>query len=340
MLKVRLIPYRPELGKIYARQTRHGLLESLDHKYKFFVNEEVDDPDFVVVQGKGLRSEQTFHVAPQNTIMLTTEPRSVLVYPQKYLRQFGMVCTCQHPTKHPNVDYRYAILPWFVGFKENVDGCVSTIDYDQLKQSALPRKTKLLSVITSNKAFTKGHIDRIRFVERLKEHFGGSVDIFGRGFADFEDKWDVLAPYQYHIAIENSSQDYYWTEKISDCFLAGAYPFYHGCTNIDDYFPKGSLTRIDISQPDKAIDIIQGVVSRGLDEHNRQALLEAKRLVLDEYNMFEVVARLCDRLDPGAARQQVTLMPCHSGSDWRNLWNYTVKHNYYKMKMRLMGSKL
>ncbi len=340
MIKVRLISYRPELGAIYHRQTKGHRMVSLDGRYRFFVDEDIADPDIVVVQGKGLRQTKMFHVAPQNTIVLATEPSSVLVYPRRYLRQFGMVCTCQEGTRHPDVRYGPAVLPWFVGFTETDGKCAYTLDYDQLKAVPAPPKKKLISVITSNKAFTRGHLERIRFVEALKAHFGDRLDIFGRGFRTFDDKWDVLAPYRYHIALENSSQRYYWTEKISDSFLAETYPFYYGCTHLEDYFPKEAFTPIDIHDAPRAIATIEAALAEDRGAKAAAALAEAKRLVLDKYNLFEYVAGLCDRLDPNAPRSEVTLRPCHSSRDWRNLYHYTIGHNLFKLKMKLSGSKL
>lgn len=334
MYKVRFIPYRPELGAIYHRQTVGHRLISRDGRYQFFVDEDVRDPDFLVVQGKGLREAATYHVAPENTIFMATEPRSVLVYPQKYLRQFGQVCTCQEHTRHPHVHYGPAILPWFVGYTEKEGVCQYTLDRDALESTPAPRKEKLMSVITSNKAFTRGHIDRIRFVAHLKEHFGDQVDVFGRGFRPFGDKWDVLAPYRYHIAIENSSQSYYWTEKLADCYLCETYPIYYGCTNISDYFSTDAFTPIDIRNAGEAIRVIEKVIASDRFDTARDALSVAKRRVLNEYDLFEYTARLCDSLHPDAEKKDVTLRPCRSVDDWHNLFNYTVRNNYYKFCAR------
>lgn len=269
--------------------------------------------------------------------MLATEPRSVLVYPQKYLRQFGMVCTCQEQTRHPNLHFGPAILPWFVGFSEREDGtCDYTLDYDTLHRPSNPQeKTKLLSVITSNKAFTRGHLDRIKFVEKLKAHYGDQIDIFGRGFRDFADKWDVLRPYQYHIAIENSSQRYYWTEKISDCYLAETFPFYYGCTNLADYFPQQSFIPIDIRQPEQAISIIDTAIAAHRYQQSINLLEQCKLKVLDEYNMFEYAARLCDTLDASSPKQQVTIHPCRTGTEPENLFNYNIKRHYYELLTKI-----
>ena len=164
--KVKLTPYRSGLGTIFHRQTKGHSMMSLDGRYRFYVNEEVENPDFWVVQSKGLRQEQTVNVAKENTILLSTEPRSVLVYPRSYTSQFGMVCTCQVKTKHPNVRLTPPILPWFLGYTYISEGNYTfSQDYDSLKNNPAPEKTKLLSVITSNKAFTQGHVDRTRFVQ-------------------------------------------------------------------------------------------------------------------------------------------------------------------------------
>lgn len=339
MITIKLTPYRDFLGRIFPRQTKGYSMTSLDGKYRFVIGEDVKEADIWVVQGKGVRKGETCRVAPENTIVLTTEPRSVLIYPDEYIRQFGMVCTCQERTKHPNIHLGPAILPWFIGYDERAEkdeNFKATLDYDKLS-AMKPCKKKLISVITSNKAFTQGHIDRIRFVSKLKEHFGDQIDIFGRGYNTFGDKWDVLADYKYHIVIENSSQKYYWTEKLSDTFLAETYPFYYGCTNIDDYFPKGSLTPIDISKPDEAIRIIDEAIARDAYGSSVEVLSQCKQLCLNKYNMFEYIARLCDTLDTTRPKKEVTILPCRSSQNKTNLWRYLVTRTYYKWKNKIVN---
>ncbi len=339
MFNVRLTPYRPELGTIFARQTKGRSLVSLDGRYRFWIGDVpgMPDPDFWVVQGKGVRRGETCVVAPQNTVLLTTEPRSVLYYPKRYTDQFGLVCTCQEQTRHPNVHFGPAVLPWFIGYTEDAQGNITScsLDYDTLESKPVSEKTKLLSVITSDKAFTQGHIDRIRFVGKLKDRYGDSIDVYGRGFNDFADKWEVLSQYKYHIVIENSSQRYYWTEKLSDCFLAETFPFYYGCTNLADYVPRQAFEPLDIHRPEEAIRIIDSQMAERRYEQSRSVLAEAKRLMLDKYNMFEYIASLCDKLDPTLPKREVTIMPCRSSRDIRNLWRYSVGRKWYELKYRL-----
>lgn len=342
MYNVKLTPYRSYLGRIYDRQTAGHQMISRDGRYRFFIGDSIQEPDFWVVQGKGVRQGETCRVAPENTILLTTEPRSVLVYPDRYLKQFGMVCTCQEQTRHPNVQLGPAILPWFIGYderREDDEDFKATIDYDLLKSST-PQKSKLLSVITSNKAFTQGHIDRLQFVDQLKRHFGDQVDIFGRGFNRFGDKWEVLAPYKYHIVIENSTQRYYWSEKLGDCFLAETFPFYYGCQNLGDYFPEGSYLPIDIRKPQEAIRRIEEAIRADRYAQSRTLLAESKELCLDRYNMFEYIAMLCDKLDASRPKQEVTIQPCRSGDSPVNLWRHLVTRSYYELKSKIVNRNL
>lgn len=341
MYKVKFTPYRKNIGKIFYRQTRGGNLLSLDGRYRFYINEEVEEPDFWIVQGKGARKAEKCKVAPENTILLSTEPESVLRFPRQYTRQFGMIHTSQTCVHHPHVVLGPPVLPWFFGFKKVAEGKFDfSLDYDKLKNSPTPPKTKLISVISSNKAFTEGHIDRIAFVSKLKLYYGDVVDVFGRGINDFDDKWDVLSQYKYHIVIENSSEPYYWTEKIGDCFLAETFPFYYGCTNLSDYFPENSYLRIDINNFEETVKIIDQAIAEDRYEKSKSVLNECKETMLDEYNMFEFMARLCDGLDASLPKKETTIRPCNSMLDWKNAWNYLIGRHIYENRLKGIGKKV
>lgn len=303
-------------------------------EYQFFINEPIESPDFLVIRGKALKETKSFHVAKTNTVLLTSEPYSVLSYPMPYCKQFGVVCSCQEELKLPNVIYTPAMLPWFVGIefgtkKENK----INLNFENIENST-PQKTKLISVITSNKAFTQGHLDRLNFVEKLQIHYGDKIDVFGRGHKDFADKWDVLSPYKYHIAIENSSSKHYWTEKISDCFLTNTYPLYYGCTNIEDYFAKEGLTTLNIHNFDQAIKTIDKVLVENTFEKRQHELAQCKKLTLNDYNMFNYIVGVCKRLNGQSPKEFVTLQPSNKYFDPHNIYLYTIGRNYYKFKRK------
>lgn len=335
MYTVKISTREGEDAKFMLRQTVGGRGISKCGKYRFFLNEEIEDPDFWVVRGKGITHTETCRVAPENTILMLSEPRTIVNYPKKYRDQFATLYTCQPEIRHKNKIHSHAILPWFVGMKKENGRTVYSLDYDTLKAMERPEKTKLISVITSNKAFTRGHQQRIAFVEKLKKHYGDTLDVYGRGYNGFEDKWDVLAPYKYHIAVENVSGECYWTEKIADCFLAGTYPIYSGCKNLGDSFPQGAYTQIDIGNFEAAVAAIDRVIADQEYEKSRDLLDLCREMILERYNMFDFIAACCDKLDPLRPKSEVTLKPAVTLLDWHNIYLYTVYHNFYKWKHAL-----
>ncbi len=327
MYRIKISAGDKETAQGMLRQNPHGKNISACGKYEFIISEDIEEADFWMVRNKYIKQPETCIVAPENTVLLVSEPESVVYFPQKYTNQFGMLCTCQEHAKHKNILYTPAILPWFVGVGKKNGKIHYSLSYDQLKNCPAPQKTKLISVITSNKAFTKGHQDRIAFVEKLKAYYGDKLDVFGSGFNNFDDKWDVLAPYKYHIAIENSSSKYYWTEKISDCYLAGSFPIYYGCTNIKDYFPKEGFVQVDIHNFDETVKTIDRIIANNEFEKQHETLKYCKNLVLDDYNMFNLIASYCDSLDPNLPKQKVTLQPATSAFDWRNIYRQIIERN-------------
>lgn len=322
-------------GKLDLRQTPEGKGVFNNGEYKFYINEPIEDPDFLVIRGKALKEVSSFHVARANTILLTSEPYSVLSYPLSYCKQFGIVCSCQEEIKLPNVIYTPAMLPWFVGIEFGSEGeNYIRFNYEDIQKNK-PQKTKLISVITSNKAFTQGHLDRLHFVEKLQNHYGDQIDVFGRGYNGFADKWDVLSPYKYHIAIENSSSKHYWTEKLSDCYLANTYPLYYGCTNVKEYFPQNALSVLDIHNFDQAVKCIDKVIAEDTFNKRQAELSQCKKLVMDDYNMFNYIVRVCTKLNAQASKETVTLKPSGQFFDFHNLYLYTVGRNIFKIKRKL-----
>ena len=112
-----------------------------------------------------------------------------------------------------------------------------------IKEPKIHDKTKLVSMISSNKAMVAGHVYRLQWVEKLQ----GKLDLFGRGFTELDNKEDGLNDYMFSVAIENCgygmTQKNYFTEKLLDCFATGTIPVYFGCSNIEDYFnPHGVIT--------------------------------------------------------------------------------------------------
>ena len=108
----------------------------------------------------------------------------------------------------------------------------------------------------------------------------------------FPDKWDAIAPYKYHLVLENSVQKDYWSEKLADAFLGFSYPIYYGCPNIYDYFSKDSLKIIDINNIDKAVQMIKDIIKDNLYDNRICAIDKSRNKVLNQYNIFNLMSEL------------------------------------------------
>lgn len=274
--------------------------------YKFVINEELDECDFWVVYSKGQKRDDISKVAPENMIFVSGEPETVYHYAKSFINKFGVVITSRKDIRHSSIIYAHPAQPWWVGRELNADGQICfSLEFHDFEKS--PSKSKLISVISSNRGITKGHKDRIKFVQQLKAHFGDKLDLFGKGINGFEDKWDTLKDYKYHIVIENSSYPDYWTEKLADSYLAEVFPFYYGCTNLEKYFSPLAYEKIDVYDLAKSINIINTGIVDNLYVVRRASVLEAKHKVLYEYNIFPMICGILDNLDASLPKKTISI---------------------------------
>jgi len=237
------------------------------------------------------RSE-TLRCRPENTLLVTTEPSSVKLYSAPYLAQFGHVLSSQEPylIDHPNVIFSQPALHWFYGNSKT-----KRITYDQMKAAQPPEKPRLISTVCSSKQQKKTlHNSRRQFTEQLKKHIP-ELDHYGHGVRFLEEKAEALDPYAYHVAIENHICRHHWTEKLADPFLGFCLPFYFGCSNLDDYFPPDSYIPIDLFDVDSSSETIRAALGDNAYQKRLTAVVEARRRVLDEYNLFAVIANIVEQ---------------------------------------------
>jgi hypothetical protein len=184
--------------------------------------------------------------------------------------------------------------------------------YDELMALAEVPKTKKISMITSNKTMNDGHKKRLEFCFKLKDYFGSAIDLYGRGIRDFDDKWDVLAPYEYSIAIENDVVPHWMTEKLYDCFLAHTFPIYYGCPNIAEYFNSKAFETIDIHNLDDSKKTIEKILNTpGHYVQHLPDIKAAKIRYLEHYNIFPLIIELIEgkKLVVQSHRTSITLKP-------------------------------
>jgi hypothetical protein len=232
----------------------------------------------------------------EKTILITTEPSSITVYGSDYLRQYGLIITSQEPwaIKHPNIVYSQPGLIWFYGAPK--DG-YRMVTYDDMQRATPPAKTKTISTVCSSRqGRLTVHYKRYRFTEKLKTHIP-ELDVFGHGVKPVNDKAEALDPYLYHIAVENHVYPHHLTEKLPDAFLGYTLPFYYGCPNCADYFPPESFIPIDINDFDRTVSIIRSTMANNEYQDRLPYIIEARKRVLEKYNLFAVLDAEISRRD-------------------------------------------
>jgi Glycosyltransferase family 10 (fucosyltransferase) C-term len=234
--------------------------------------------------------------APEHTLFITVEPSSIKTYGYEFLDQFGVIITSQEPWAITNRQavFTQPALRWFYG-----DSAENTRLYNDLANNPPLHKTANVSTVCSNKQHKRTvHGERYRFTMRLKELLP-ELEVFGRGVRDITDKADALDRFRCHVVVENHICPHHWTEKLADAFLGVTLPFYYGCPNAADYFPADSFIPIDIADPERTAATIRSALATRQFERRLPHILEARRLVLEEYNLFAVIAREVERhFDP------------------------------------------
>ena len=165
----------------------------------------------------------------------------------------------------------------------------------------LTNKTKIMSIMVSHKSYTPGHKYRHALVSYILKH-KLPIDIWGNGakmykqrfpennniYGDFKSMAEMCNNYMFTIAIENTSHDHYFSEKIVNPFMYHTIPLYWGCKKIEEYFPNYSIKLTG--------NINMDMITIGRVLKNPQYFMAKHKAnieeVLDKVNLIKNVERL------------------------------------------------
>jgi hypothetical protein len=106
-----------------------------------------------------------------------------------------------------------------------------------VKQRGIFEKTKLVSMIASNKISCPEHELRKYVIDKFKH----DIDLYGRGYLEIADKSLGLSDYYFSICMENLTYSNGYSEKITDCFATGTIPVYYGSPDIGEVFNEDGI---------------------------------------------------------------------------------------------------
>lgn len=292
-----------------------GNLENRWDSCVFSINQSDSDADVWIVV-EDVDDGAMCRVPPERVVFVSAEtswapnhyaPQTIR---DDFLDQFSHIYSC-HDIFRWNVSSVPPLLPWMI----NANHGPSLMrpharDIHFLDKLSQVPKSRQISVFCSNQVLTPNHRMRLRFVDNLKSHFGSSLDWFGNGINPIPEKWEGIAPYRYTIVLENQSAENIISEKLYDAYLGLAFPIYWGAPNVLEFFPPGSLTSINIRDFRRSIDVIEELLQSSVAEERINLLLEAKRRVLWDYNLFARLASIAERqvrMTAGAKEREVEL---------------------------------
>ena len=268
--RIRIKVMGPMFGA-FTKSTRVG------DRYEFVYDAACRDYDWFVAFDELPVTSERLACPRERTILCTWEPVSIKSYSRAYTRQFGHLLTNRPPEaeSHPHYHLGRGYFPWFVR--------------EVPKTGAAADKPNLVSAVCSAKRMrhTRHHA-RYELVSRLADAIPG-MDWYGWGVKPLERKEDALIPYRYHVALENHIGVHHWTEKLSDAILCECLPFYAGDPALGEVLPKESFIPIPIDDPDEAARIVKEAIANDEYAKRREAVLEAKRLILTKYNFWHQV---------------------------------------------------
>ena len=231
-------------------------------------------------------------------ILFVTEPPGQKSYLLRAVSQFG---TLVSPYRIDGFQGKWIAsqpaINWFYGVSFANGAPVSRFGLKHLRTMQVPEhKASRISVVCSTKRRLPGHRARLKLLERLMHAFPRKIDVFGRGFNEIADKAEGIDPYRYHLVLENNDCPHFWTEKLADAYLGYCLPIFAGCTNVGDYFPAGSLIRLDsVNDHDSAIEIV-GDCSRDEDPwaQRLENICLARNSLIEQHNIFSLIAGLTE----------------------------------------------
>jgi hypothetical protein len=320
-----------------------GLIDNVYKGYKFFVNSEEKDIDFWFILENLPDEGETSFVSKKNIFYLTAETSLPYDYYNnsrfdQFFSQFSQIYTC-YPIFKENVKSSIPFLPWMIN--SNHDSIFASHARDiNFFRNLVVDKTKNISVLCSEQSWQPGHKLRLNFVKKIKEYFGDSVDWWGNGINTVSEKWNAIAPYKYHIVLENRCDYNFITEKIYDSFLGNAFPIYWGAPNLDSFFSPLSFARINILDLNGSIKIIKDIMNSDTFENRQKELFDARKLVTDKYNLFYRIVDIVENCDQNLDKSIVYLKPINHFIDQQRKYSLNLKTpiNLFGKILRKIGN--
>ena len=315
MLKINILTYK---NYNFFRQAfdynKYGRI------FEYHENSSADIVWDLVVVYENVSKPVTVKCREGGIIFISGEPPLSKNYPREFLKQFDFVITTHKNIRHNNFVNSQLGLNWHYGLSHETK--LTRYSFEDLESLKRPSKPKLISVITSSKEMMPGHNYRIKIIQRLKEDFSDYIDFYGKGSNFIDCKSDAINPYKFHICMENTMVNHYWSEKFADPLLGYSVPIYSGCPNISEYFDTKGFFIFDMKNYNSIREVIERILKNPekVYEECFDSLEKNRDLLLHKYTIFDVINTFIAQLTISASIKEVSIKPYESCRFYKELY--------------------
>jgi hypothetical protein len=218
--------------------------------------------------------------------------------PKKYIYwsgEFYTPASSEYETSHIYMltttmePYEYLHIPYFLFSSHiNKDRLKSNIDRKYLlgycSSRSIPHREEIYNAFVENSPTDSCHA--------LGASYGNYIDT---KIEKVEGEWfdfkliEVYSNYKFVLAVENTKEQGYITEKIVNAFYSGAIPIYWGCSTINNYFNKNAFINVDdFSSYEECVKYVNNLDEATIQKMSSEPIYnpesELVNLLNDEYN--------------------------------------------------------
>jgi hypothetical protein len=243
----------------------------------YFINHDIelvdgDDYDFLVIVGN--KKEEEDILVPEDRVLVFTMEPNWSPNACKNAHEYSNRVYIRDKNDHPESE-SYIETPLYIMYGGNgdmhheqkwnwsVDALIGS-DYQANKLLSTVQRNQECSWIADQDAQNILYTKRCDLVNSLLTS-STDIDIYGQYWEEDGNKikgvaWNKkvgLLDYKFSIAIENTIEQNYITEKFWDCILTQTVPVYFGCPNIADLIPSNCYISLpEIGNIDECIKTI------------------------------------------------------------------------------------
>ena len=155
-------------------------------------------------------------------------------------------------------------------------------------------KTKLCSHLVARQRSTEAH----RFRHYLANFITGNnlpIDIFGPNHRAYPTKLEAHKDYMFSIVVQNSCENFYFTEYLIDCLACGTIPIFYGCPKLSEFFDMNGI--LHFTEFDQILQIIP-TLSKELYESKMESIKKNFELAKKYYSSDDMLAELLMKTIP------------------------------------------